>query len=99
MEFEKEAPKKNNESESQAGRPQQPGDGAAARPVPHYFEDCVVKVICDKPATREASITRITAWWVAAASALMMTTGSRRPAPARRSSPASCSTLANSTGA
>src|SRR5258705_13950024 len=93
------ASKKNNAGERQAGRPQQPGDGAAAEPVLHYLEDCVVKVICERPATREASITRITDWWVAVASALMMTIGSRRPAPALRSAPASCSMLVNSTGA
>src|SRR6187399_2559809 len=98
-ETEKKLPEKNDNPENQAGRPQQPGDGAAARPVLHYFADCVVKVICDRPARREASITRITDWCVAAASALMITIGSRRPAPALRSTPASCSVLVNSTGA
>ena len=41
---------------------QQPGNGAAAIPMLHYLADCVVKVICVRPASRAASITRITAW-------------------------------------
>src|SRR6058998_1317667 len=47
--------------EQEADRPQQPGDGAAAIPVPHYLADCVVKVSCVRPASRDASITRTTA--------------------------------------
>src|SRR5258706_12221910 len=91
--------KEDDAGERQAGRPQQPGDGAAAKPVLHYLEDCVVKVICERPATREASITRITDWCVAVASALMMTIGSRRPAPAPRHAPPICPLRGNSTGA
>src|SRR5467141_2279534 len=47
--------------EQEADRPQQPGHGAAAIPVLHYLADCVVKVSCVRPASRDASITRTTA--------------------------------------
>jgi len=42
-----------------------------------------------RPATRAASITRTTAWWVALASALITTTGSLAATAARFSSSAS----------
>src|SRR5688572_23904462 len=77
--------------------PQQPRQGAAAVPMPHYLFDCAVKVICDRPARRAASMTRTTDWCVAAASAVITTTGSLSVPPARRSSSASCSTLRNGT--
>src|SRR5712664_729245 len=51
----------NDDAKQKADRPQQPGDGAAAIPVPHYLADCVVKVSCVRPASRDASITRTTA--------------------------------------
>ena len=60
--------------------------------APACAADCVAKVICVRPARRAASITVITDWCAALASALMMTTrvlaghgrvGQRR-APARR---------------
>src|SRR6185295_17933322 len=95
---EKKPPHQHQESEHEARRPQQPREGAAAVPVPHYLFDCVVKVICDRPATRAASMTRTTDWCVAAASALITITGSLSAPPARRSSSASCSTLLNGTG-
>src|SRR6267142_3213866 len=60
-ELEEEAAYENRCPEQQADRPQQPGDGAAAIPVPHYLADCVVKVSCVRPASRDASITRTTA--------------------------------------
>src|SRR4029079_5273362 len=88
----------NQKGENEACRPQQPGRRAAAVPMPHYLVDCVVNVICEKPARRAASITRITDWWVAAASALITITGSFSAPPARRSSSASCSTLRKATG-
>src|SRR5438094_9714459 len=81
-----------------AQRPQGPGEQAAGVPVAHYFGDCVVNVICERPASRAASITRITAWWVALASALITTIGSLPAPAARRSSSASCSTVRNGTG-
>src|SRR5467141_141355 len=51
----------NDDAKQKADRPQQPGDGAAAIPVPHYLADCVVKLSCVRPASRDASITRTTA--------------------------------------
>src|SRR5438477_2973493 len=93
-----EPPERHREAEQHARRPQQPSQQAAVVPVTHYFDDCVVKVICERPATRAASMTRITAWCVAVASALITTTGSLAPAPARFSSSASSLMLRNTTG-
>src|SRR5919198_2089825 len=87
-----------SEAKHQAQRPQRPGERAATIPVAHYFADCVVNVIWERPASRAASMTRITAWCVALASALMTTIGSFAPAAARRSSSESCSTVRNGTG-
>src|SRR6185503_8300680 len=72
-----------------------------ARQAGHLQRRCcwVVKVILPKPATRAASITLITDWWVALASALMMMTGSALLPAARFSSAASASGVVNATAA
>src|SRR5204862_1049982 len=83
-------------AERNARGPQQAAECGAPVPVLRekirgYLVAWVVKVICDSPAPREASMMRITDWCVALASALMITTGSFRFVPARRISCASCS--------
>src|SRR5262249_32924183 len=96
--LEEDFPEENRGAKSEARRPQQPGDGAAAGPVLHYLPGCVVKVICDSPARRAASMTRMTAWCVAGAAALSTTLRSFRGAAARLSSSATWSTPAAATG-
>src|SRR5258706_12816474 len=100
----REATQPHGGTERDARRPEQPAQCRASVPVLReeirgYRVAWVVKVICDRPAMREASMTRTTAWCVALASALITTTGSFRVPPARRISSANWSTLENATGA
>ena len=69
------------------------GPAAAGAPLPVW----AAKVMRDRPARRAASITLMTAWCVAIASAEMIRNGSLRVSVAARSARVSASTLRPST--
>src|SRR6185369_4943014 len=103
------APNSGERAEDQRSRPEQAGQSAAPQPcalqrlrhgyrVPPWAEDWVAKVICIRPERRAASITVMTDWWGAAASALMMITLSLPALAASVSASATASTLRPATG-
>src|SRR5215470_181686 len=106
------APERDHRAEDERGRRE--GNGQPAQAIPVAFGEArarargagrghlgcvwVANETCERPASRAASMTWITDWWLAFASALMTTIGSFRPPAACRIASPNAATLENANG-